>query len=144
MADEQNEQKKKQVFRQKTLDRISSPEQLTDYLHVTNPGIWVLFAVIILFLAALFAWATIGQLETTVPAKAAVADGTAQITVLSGASVGSGMKVRMGNAEFTVSAVEEDEMGRTVAYAPVALANGTYDAEIVVESVAPISFLLTA
>ena len=141
MADEQ---KKKQVFRQKTLDRISSPEQLTDYLHVTNPGIWVLFAVIILFLAALFAWATIGQLETTVPAKAAVADGTAQITVLSGASVGSGMKVRMGNAEFTVSAVEEDEMGRTVAYAPVALANGTYDAEIVVESVAPISFLLTA
>ena len=29
------------VFRKKTLDRISSPEQLTDYLRVTNPGIWV-------------------------------------------------------------------------------------------------------
>ena len=88
----------------------------------------MLFAVIILFLVALLAWASIGQLETTAPAKAAVADGTAQITVLSGANVGSGMKVRMCNAEFTVSAVEEDEMGRTVAYAPVALANGTYDA----------------
>ncbi len=144
MADEQKEQNKKQIYRQKTLDRISSPEQLTDYLHVTNPGIWVLFAVIILLLAALFAWASIGQLETTAPARAAVADGTAQITVLNGARVGSGMKVRMGDAEFTVSAVEEDEMGRTVAYAPVALANGTYDAEIVVESVSPISFLLTA
>ena len=76
MADEQKEQKK-QVYRQKTLDRISSPEQLTDYLHVTNPGIWVLFAVIILLLVALLAWASIGQLETTAPAKAAVADGTA-------------------------------------------------------------------
>ena len=44
------EEQKKQIFRKKTLERISSPEQLTDYLHVTNPGIWVLFAVIILLL----------------------------------------------------------------------------------------------
>ena len=30
------------VFRKKTLERISSPDQLTDYLCVTNPGIWVI------------------------------------------------------------------------------------------------------
>lgn len=137
------EEQKKQIFRKKTLERISSPEQLTDYLHVTNPGIWVLFAVIILLLGVFFAWASVGQLETTASARAAVTDGTAQITVLSSAKVGSGMTVRMGNAEFTVSTVDEDELGRTVAYAPVTLANGTYDAEIVIESISPISFLLT-
>ncbi len=138
------EEQKKQIFRQKTLDRIASPEQLTDYLHVTNPGIWVLFAVIILLLAGFFAWATIGQLEVVTDAKASVTDGTAQITVLSSAQVNSGMTVRVGKEEFTVSTVDEDELGRTVAYAPVTLTNGNYDAKIVVESVSPISFLLTA
>ncbi len=33
------QEQKKQIFIQQTLDRIASPEQLTDYLHVTNPGI---------------------------------------------------------------------------------------------------------
>ena len=27
-----------QIFRKKSLDRLSSPEQLNDYLHVTSPG----------------------------------------------------------------------------------------------------------
>ena len=45
------EQEKANVSRQKTPDRISSPDHLTDYLRVTNPGIWVLLASIVLFLA---------------------------------------------------------------------------------------------
>ena len=42
------------VFRKKALERMSSPEQLTDYLCVTNPGIWVLLAAVILLLGALY------------------------------------------------------------------------------------------
>ena len=64
-----SEEKKTQIFRQKTLDRISSPEQLTDYLHVTNVGVWVVFSVIILLLAAFFVWASLGKLETTVTSE---------------------------------------------------------------------------
>ena len=37
------------VFRKKTLDRIASPEQLTDYLRVTNPGIWVVLGAVLMF-----------------------------------------------------------------------------------------------
>ena len=59
------EQKNTSVFRQKNLDRISSPEQLTDYLRVTNPGIWLVLAAVIVLLAGVFAWATVGTLETT-------------------------------------------------------------------------------
>ena len=51
------------VFRKKALERMSSPEQLTDYLCVTNPGIWVLLAAVILLLGALFAWSAIGTLD---------------------------------------------------------------------------------
>ena len=42
------------VFRKKALERMSSPEQLTDYLCVTNPGIRVLLAAVILLLGALY------------------------------------------------------------------------------------------
>ena len=44
---------RKSLFRKETLDRISSPEQLTDYLRVTNPGIWVVLAAVILLLAGI-------------------------------------------------------------------------------------------
>ena len=38
-----------QIFREKSIKRISSPEELNKYLRVTNPGIWaVLLAVIVL------------------------------------------------------------------------------------------------
>ena len=137
------EEQKKQIFRQQALDRIASPEQLNDYLHVTNVGVWALLTIVILLLTAFFAWASLGKLETIASARATVRDGTAQITVVENAEIVSGMTVRMGNAEFRVSDVGKDERGFTVAYAPVNLPEGNYDAEIVVETLSPISFLLT-
>ena len=137
------EEQKKSIFRQQSLDRISSPEQLNDYLHVTNVGVWALLTVVILLLVAFFSWASIGRLDTIASAKAAVRDGTAQITVLEYAEINAGMTVRMGDAEFRISDVGQDETGFTVATAPVNLPDGNYDAEIVVETLSPISFLLT-
>lgn len=36
------------VFRKKSLERMSSPEQLGDYIRVANPGIWLIMAAVIL------------------------------------------------------------------------------------------------
>ena len=138
------EEQKKQIFRQQALDRISSPEQLKDYLHVTNVGIWALLTIIILLLVAFFAWASLGKLETTARARALVRDGSAQITVVENVEVVSGMTVRIGDSEFRISQVTKDEMGLTIASAPVNLVDGNYDAVIVIETVSPINFLLTA
>ena len=33
------EENRNNIYREKTLERISTPDQLTDYLKVTNPGI---------------------------------------------------------------------------------------------------------
>ncbi len=30
------------IFRKKSLDKLSSPEQLNDYIKVTNPGVWII------------------------------------------------------------------------------------------------------
>lgn len=136
---------KTKIFRQESLDSISSPEQLTDYLRVTNPGIWAILAAVILLLGGLFAWSMVGRLETFASGVAVVENGTAQIMVADsgGKTIESGMEVRMGSREFEISAVEADDYGRSVAYAPVDLADGKYDVKIVVESIHPIKFLFS-
>ena len=69
------------MFRQKSLDSINSPEQLTEYLRVTTPGIWAILAAVIILLGGLFAWSMVGELETLSYCVTVVKDGTAQITV---------------------------------------------------------------
>ena len=134
-----------QIFRKKSLESISSPEQLNDYLKVTNIGIWVLLASVILLLAGLFAWSTFGRLETTANGVAVVENGTAQILIYdtSKGDIKSGMTIRIGDDEYTVSTVEKDDLGRSIAYAPVSELDGKYDVKIVIESIAPISFLFS-
>ena len=132
----------KTVFRKKTLERISSPEQLTDYLCVTNPGIWVMLAAVILLLAGLFAWATVGTLETTADVKAVVENHTAEIIPLGAQTLTEGMPLRISGQDFTIAYVETDAFGRSVGTAEVALPDGTYDATVVTETTHPIRFLM--
>ena len=131
------------IFRKSSMDRISSPEQLTDYLKVTNPGIWVLLAAVIILLGGLFAWSMVGNLETVAEGVAVVENGTAQIMVTDTANskIASGMTVRIGDDEYSIAAVEKDEYGTAVAFAPIDKTDGRYDVKRVTESVHPIKFL---
>ncbi len=133
------------IFRQSSIDRISSPEQLTDYLKVTNPGIWILLAAVILLLGGLFAWSMVGNLETVADGVAVVEDGQAVIMVTdtSKGEITSGMTVRIGDDEYSIATVESDDYGRTVAYAPIDKTDGKYDVKIVTESIHPIKFLFS-
>ena len=52
------------IFRKTSLDRISSPEQLNDYIRVTNPGVWMILCAVILLLLGICVWGVFGQLDT--------------------------------------------------------------------------------
>jgi hypothetical protein len=130
------------VFRRKTLDRIASPEQLTDYLRVTNPGIWVILAAVILLLAGVLAWSMVGTLETKAEVKVVVSDHTAQIISLESEPLAEGMPLRVIGQEYRIAYADLDEYGRSVGIAEVNLPDGTYDGTVVTEAVHPISFLL--
>lgn len=54
----------------KSIDRISSPEQLNDRLRVANPGVWLLLAGILLVLAGICVWGIFGRLDTLLPVGA--------------------------------------------------------------------------
>ena len=133
----------KSIFRQKTLDRLSSPEQLQDYLRVTSPGLWTVLISIILLLTALLAWSFIGTLETTSKATVVVKDQTAIVVISGTDQIDAGMKVRVFENEYTIASVETDEYGRTLGSALVSLPDGNYEGTVVVETVKPIDFLIS-
>ena len=54
--------KKESIFRQKSIDRISSPEQLHDYIKVSSPGAWLVLVAIIIFLVGALVWAVNGSI----------------------------------------------------------------------------------
>ncbi|MDO4332261.1 MAG: hypothetical protein Q4C58_06180 [Eubacteriales bacterium] len=54
------------VFREKSLERISSPEEIGDYMKVTTPGMWLVMAAILLLLAAALIWSVTGRIESAV------------------------------------------------------------------------------
>ena len=53
-----------EVFRKKSIERINSPEDLNEYIRVSNPGIWLLLIGIIVLLFGAVVWGYVGSLET--------------------------------------------------------------------------------
>ena len=150
-----------QLFRQKTLDRISSPEQLHDYLRVTSPKLWMILAAVIALMVGLIVFSSATTMENSIPVKVDVRnfvvgeengqpiyDVEASISLAPGAreNLALGMKVRYAELTGEISyffetgesttAIIDTEQDRTVH-----LADGTYDGEIVLESRTPISYL---
>ena len=136
------EQEKANVSRQKTPDRISSPDHLTDYLRVTNPGIWVLLASIVLFLAGVFVWFTIGTLESMAAVKVSVASQQATVIPKEATVLTERMPLRVASGEYTLDSVGTDEYDRSFGVAEVKLPDGVYDGIVVTEQTHLISFLL--
>ena len=132
------------VFRKKTLERISSPEQLTDYLRVTTPSVWVILVAMILLLAGILAWATVGILETKAEVKVVVDDHTALVIPLGGETVAEGMKLSVAGREVLLDATVTDGYGHVYGTAEISLTDGTYTGTVVTETTRPIEFLLTS
>ena len=53
------------VFRRKSMDRVSSPEKLNDYIRVTTPTVWLVLIAVILLLAGMLAWSIFSTVEAT-------------------------------------------------------------------------------
>ncbi len=134
----------KQIFRKEAMKTISSPDQLTDFLHVTNPTVWIVLITVVVLLVGLFAWATIGDLESTAEVSIAVRNGEARViaTGRTPVAIKEGMKVRAEGKEFSVEKVGRDNDGWMVGAFPADLPDGQYSGVIVTDSVKPISFLV--
>ena len=150
------------LFRKKSLERISSPEELHDYMRVTSPRLWMLLGAITALLVGFIVYASTATMENTMPIKVKVsqyeletdADGEIEYMTAIEAhlphtmkdQVDSNMMVRIGRIEAKIAyvGVGENEtiflnIDPGMDYVP--LEEGEYDAELVLESTMPISFL---
>ncbi len=51
------------IFRQKSIDKVSSPEKLDDYVRVTTPSVWITLSAILLLLVGAVVWGIFGEVE---------------------------------------------------------------------------------
>ncbi len=122
-----------QLFRKKSLDRISSPEQLNDYLRVTTPSVWIILLAIVLLLAGLLYWSSVTMIESYVSGTAEVKGGVMSIRFDDqqfAKNVETGMKVTAGNTETSIASVGRDANGLYIATAHTALSDGFYPVRV--------------
>lgn len=152
------------LFRQKSIERVSSPEQLNDYIRVSNPSIWMLLAAVIILLFGVCVWGVFGRLDTKL-ACVCISDGAFSVVYVresERADVAEGMTVTAGEWECAIARIDDGAVLVDETFAEyalhignltpgewvyqmmldTALPEGVYAAEIVVESVKPMSFVL--
>lgn len=150
------------IFRQKSLEKINSPESLNDYVRVTNPSVWIILIGFLILIAGALVFGTIGKVDTNVNAVAEVDGGVITVYVDEADidSVKPGMKIKVERMECEITSIanrpvktsEVDEyvlhkgsMETSQWVYPVAvegsLSDGVYSATITVERISPISYL---
>jgi len=155
------------VFRKSSMDRVSSPEQLNDYIRVSNPSIWIILAAVMILLGSILLWSVYGTLETTIDRKGISRDGAVWCYVPVASEISEGMPVKVGDKKGVITKIVEtpvsrkqleEKYGHRDEYALYAIspaewsnevnieiegvANGIVDVSIILESINPISFLL--
>ena len=121
------------VFRKESLKRVSSPEQLNEYLQVTSPASWVVFGAAILLIVSLLIWSSVTAVESYAAGKAEVQDGVLTLVfddTKKAENIEVGMDVRVGDTLTPVMSIGQDSDGNVFAVADTNLPDGTYEARV--------------
>ena len=151
------------IFRKKSVDKMSSPEQLNDYVKVTNPGVWMALAAIAVLLIGICIWGVFGKLETKLTVAAVSRDGQTVLYVKEDdiSSVKENMSVYIGDGTYKVTSVSAQPVAVTEEISEYArhtgglsigewvyvvqidgnIPDGAYRAQVVVDSVSPLYFV---
>ncbi|MBP7176310.1 MAG: biotin/lipoyl-binding protein [Thermoclostridium sp.] len=86
------------IFRKSSLDYISSPERLNEYIRITRPGLWTVLAGCLAILIAAGFWGFYGHIPDTVRATGMIfpQNGVASVIPTSGGRI-SDIRVKVGD-----------------------------------------------
>ena len=148
-----------QIFREKSLKRVASPEELDNYIRVTNPSVWILLSCIIIFLLGLCAWGYFGRLTSTLEVYGSSLDGvyTVYVTGEDFLKLKEGMVIRTDEEEGKITSLIPYPTPASAVYprgqlsrfgldastplfpvhCDLVLHDGNYDSEIILEEIRP-------
>ena len=88
-------------------EKVSSPEQLSDYIKVSNVGVWILLGLVFLLLVSVLVWAIVGSLNTTVKARGVAENGRVVCYLPSVSKIDIGDEAHMDNVSGRVTDISE-------------------------------------
>ena len=118
-----------QIFRKKSMDRISSPEQLKDYMHVTNPSIWIVMGAIIFLLICILIWSSFAVIENQAVGTASIQSGVMTLHFNNpeeSANIETGMTIQVGGINAPITYLGTSPDGLMIAGADISLPDGNY------------------
>ena len=147
------------VFRQKSMEKITSPEQMNDYIRVSNPSVWMILAAVIVLLIGVCVWGAFGHLDTVVQTGGICEDGRLTVylsegdfarsdgdAILSAASDAAGTPILLDESTdpyllHLIGLSAGDWVHALSAEAPD-LKDGVYTVSVIIERVRPLDFVL--
>ena len=149
----------------KKFKKVNSPEQLNQYIRLSNPGVWILLLAIVVLLVGVCIWGYFGKIDTKIKTVVVSDNYTSYLYVKEEdmAKIKNGMQVELNNNEniFEIADVGEtpekvtedmDEYARHLGNFQVGewvykcrlnknVKEGTYSADVVIESISPMTFI---
>ena len=147
-------------------NRITSPEQVNDYIKTSNPAAWLMILSALFLLASIFVWAVFGTIDVTVKAGGVVTEDSIVCYLPESEDVAVGDKVKAGDVcgevvsvsekpvskmkiiesldvdEYTLYCLDLSEWNYIVEISmPENASDGYVEVEITKETIKPISFL---
>lgn len=152
------------LFREKSIKKISSPEQINYYIKTSNPSIWIILSAVAILLIGVLTWAVFGELEITVPTVTVCEKGKAYCYISENdmEKITDNSYARIKGSEYSLDNIsklpvpasdvissyglhignfESDEWVYT-AEMESTLEDGIYKTNIIVKRVSPISLLM--
>lgn len=156
---------KDNIFRKSSIDRVNSPEQLSDYIRVASPGVWLVLTGIVVLLAGFVVWCVFGKIETTKNVEVVSSCGQliCYINPDNAVAISEGMSITVNGQTGTVMSVSDmpimlpedadpylmyiggynaGDFAYTAELSVDGLSDGVYEANVITESIKPISFVI--
>ena len=52
-----------EIYRKKSISKVSQPEDLDDYIRVTTPSVWIVLIAVVLVLVLILGWMVFGTMD---------------------------------------------------------------------------------
>ena len=153
----------KSLFREKSLEQFSSPEQLNDYIRVAHASVLIVLAALTAFLIGVVIWSINGTIDSHVEVSAVSNNGilTAYVPEKDAADLTEQSTIAINGTEYKISAVSNvmraadvmDEQQLAVydlnpndmvyaVSAETTLADGSYKARVIMAKLRPSELIL--
>ena len=132
------------IFREKSMQRISSPEQMDDYLRVTNPSIWIILAAVIFLLVSLIVWSTFVSIESRITGTASVSENVMTLQLDDDTAAGTietGMQATVGGIDTTITYIGRDAQNALLIGTETKIPDGVYEVSILYRTTKVIQML---